>query len=210
MDAYEVHALASRQVALKLDWLLCEDCHFFNYRLTCSMNPETAVTCTCGHFYFCSDVQSKPYVPCNTAMDKSNPKVMDAAFSDTRDCLVSRGEQLNVSMHNIWQYSSFSSNLWGQLDALSSFKSSFQSKEHLLNDPANTSERTPFPSNKNWWWTNGAIPAANNLRIRGLLSTASSESCNNRGSLVLSCCKSEHSWHSREAVNQSTVSGSIP
>ena len=23
---------------------------FFNYRLTCSMNPETALTCTHGHF----------------------------------------------------------------------------------------------------------------------------------------------------------------
>ena len=152
-----------------------------------TINPSTDQTIPC----------------CNTAMDKSNPKVMDAAFSDTRDCLVSRGELLNVRMVNLWQYSSFSNNRWGQLKALSSFSSSFQSKAHLLNDPANTDDRTAFPSNANWPSKIEAIPMATIFRMKGVLSTVSSASCNNRGSLVLSrCVKSERTWPlGREAAN---------
>ena len=46
------YTLASRQVSLKLDKLLDDNCALdsFNHRLTCSMNPKTAATCTCGHF----------------------------------------------------------------------------------------------------------------------------------------------------------------
>ena len=143
-------------------------------------------------------------IPCNTAMDKSNPnKVIDVAFSDTRDCLVSRGQLLNVRMVNLWQYSNFNNNRWGQLKASSSFNSSFQSSAHLLNAPANTADRISFPSNANLPSTIGASPMATIFRIRGLLSTVSSATCNNRGSLALSrCCKSEYTWSlGREAAD---------
>ena len=46
------YTLASRQVSLKLDKLLDDNCALdsLNHRLTRSMNPKTAATCTCGHF----------------------------------------------------------------------------------------------------------------------------------------------------------------
>ena len=110
---------------------------------------------------------------------------MDAAFSDTSDSLVSRVELLNVRMQNLWQYSSFSSTRWGQLDDSSSFNSSSQSKAHLLKDPANTADRTGFPFNANWPLTCGAIPMATTFRNNGSSSTAFSAHCNNWDSLVL-------------------------
>ena len=38
---------------------------------------------------------TKQAIPCNTAMDKSSAKVMDAALSDTNDRLASWGDLLN-------------------------------------------------------------------------------------------------------------------
>ena len=121
---------------------------------------------------------------------------MDAALSDTGNCLVSRGELLNVRMQNSWQYSSFSSNRWWWLDASSSFNSSFQSKAHLLKDPANAADRTVFPFNANWPSTNDAMPVVSIIRNKGISSASSSVSCNNRGSWVFDCCKSECAWPS--------------
>ena len=128
---------------------------------------------------------------------------MDAALSDTSNCLVSRGELLNVRMQNSWQYSSFSSNRWGRLDVSSSFNRSFQSKAHLLKDPANTPDRTVFPFNANWLSTNEAMPVASIIRNKGISSASCSVSCNNRGNWVFDGCKSECAWPSvvREAVN---------
>ena len=127
---------------------------------------------------------------------------MDAAFSDTSDRLVSSEDLLNAWMQNLWQYSSFSSNHWGQLHALISFNRIFQSKTHLFKDPANSADAISFPSQVNWLLTIGAIPMATIFRIKGLLSTVSSVSCNNRGSLVFSDCRSECAWPSpREAAS---------
>ena len=127
---------------------------------------------------------------------------MDAAFSDTSDRLVSSEDLLNAWMQNLWQYSSFSSNRWGQLHALISFNRIFQSKTHLFKDPANSADAISFPSHVNWLLTIGAIPMATIFRIKGLLSTVSSVSCNNRGSLVFSDCRSECAWPSpREAAS---------
>ena len=39
-------------------------------------------------------------IPCNRAINKSNANLMDAAFSDTIDRLVSTGELLNTRMQN--------------------------------------------------------------------------------------------------------------
>ena len=136
---------------------------------------------------------------------------MDVAFSDTNDRLVSSGEVLNVRMQNPWQYSSFSSNRCGQLDASSSFNSSFQSKAHLLKDPANTADRTAFPFNANWLWRSGANPVATTRRVKGFASTDLSVSAINLGSIVHIPCteSSEGAWTSWcEAANWSNTSAS--
>lgn len=129
-------------------------------------------------------------------MDKSNAKVMDEAFSETSDRLVSSGELLNARIQNLWQYSSFSSNLWGQLNASSSFNSSFQSKAHLLNDTANTADRTGFPSNTNWPSMNRAIPSATIFRAKGSVSTTSVSWSNSWSMPAPGCCECERAWAS--------------
>ena len=148
--------------------------------------------------------QTKQTIPCNTAMDKSNAKVMDAAFSETSDRLVSSGELLNTRIQNLWQYSSFSSNRWGQLNASSSFKSTFQSKAHLWNDPANTADRTGLPSNTPLPSMNRAIPSATIFRAKGSVSTSSASWSNCWSMPVPGCWERDRAWVSgsgREAAS---------
>ena len=137
----------------------------------------------------------KQAIPCNTAMDKSSAKVMDAALSDTNDCLASLGDLLNTWLVNLWQYSSFSSNRWGLLDTLCFFNSRFQSKAHLFNDSANTTNKTAFSSNTKWPLTSGAIPVATIFRNKGIVSTAFSSTWSNWDRIC--CCKFDLVWPSQ-------------